>query len=392
IDVVAVNMIRRSSGRTPPFVLIGLIFIVLILAYNYWTLSSQNSDLQEDIERLQTEIKINAVKQEQSEKKNAALQDQVHDMDELSSKLRKQVLEEEDSLKKSDNFNKKKDYEITKLKSEMGNLEERLPTVPDNIDEYYIYINSKKLEIESFRRHITLIILKTCEKSTPISYNQANLKFEQASLRSCNTDVKELKLVNDRLADKLIEANQQVEQEYLPNIELQKKQLAANEAQIISLRNEINSKNSQLVDRTSDIKELETNLQKEQSLSGTLQASLDSINQKLTQTFTDLTECHDNVAQLHDTAKLHEAKLAKAQDELAALRREQIAAAAAQLPQAAMNMIPNVQYKDVNNAIEKRDVPLEKENDVEIKKNVNAYDPVDTAQRNDQLAQPNIPG
>lgn len=55
---VAVMMIRRGSGRTPPFSMVGLLLILLILGFKSWTLSSQNADLQQDIEKFQAEVKI----------------------------------------------------------------------------------------------------------------------------------------------------------------------------------------------------------------------------------------------------------------------------------------------------------------------------------------------
>ena len=51
-------MIRRVNGRSPPFAYVGFILVILILGFNYWTLSTQNNDLQETVENLQSVVKI----------------------------------------------------------------------------------------------------------------------------------------------------------------------------------------------------------------------------------------------------------------------------------------------------------------------------------------------
>ncbi|XP_005096544.2 Golgi membrane protein 1 isoform X2 [Aplysia californica] len=43
----------QSPGRTPPFILVGLLVLVCFLAYNYWSLSSQNSDLVVELTSMQ---------------------------------------------------------------------------------------------------------------------------------------------------------------------------------------------------------------------------------------------------------------------------------------------------------------------------------------------------
>ena len=63
---VAVKMIRRGGGRTPPVILIGLLVMLVILGFNYWLVSSQNADLQQELEKLQAEVKIRLVESDES--------------------------------------------------------------------------------------------------------------------------------------------------------------------------------------------------------------------------------------------------------------------------------------------------------------------------------------
>lgn len=67
-----------------------------------------------------------AVKQDQSEKKNAALQETVHEMDAIADKLKKRLQEDEETIKNRDQDGQKKDYEITSLKNKIVTLQEQI--------------------------------------------------------------------------------------------------------------------------------------------------------------------------------------------------------------------------------------------------------------------------
>lgn len=66
------------------------------------------------------------MKQEQSENKNAALQQTVHDMDSIAEKLKKKLQDEEEVLKSKDQDNQKKEYEITSLKNKVTKMQEQI--------------------------------------------------------------------------------------------------------------------------------------------------------------------------------------------------------------------------------------------------------------------------
>ena len=46
-----------SPGRTPPFILVGLLVLVCFLAYNYWSISSRNSELMAELEVAQKQAR-----------------------------------------------------------------------------------------------------------------------------------------------------------------------------------------------------------------------------------------------------------------------------------------------------------------------------------------------
>ncbi|KAG7168196.1 putative protein CASC4-like, partial [Homarus americanus] len=78
---------------------------------------------------------FSAMKQEQSDNKNAALQETVHEMDGLSAKLKKKLEEGENFLKNKEQDNSKKTYEITDLKNKLIKMQERIETLAQQIED-----------------------------------------------------------------------------------------------------------------------------------------------------------------------------------------------------------------------------------------------------------------
>ncbi|XP_069157912.1 protein GOLM2 isoform X11 [Procambarus clarkii] len=257
-------MIRRGSGRTPPFILVGLVLIVLILGFNYWTLTSQNADLQQEVEKLQAEVKISAMKQEQSENKNAALQETVHEMDSISAKLKKKLQEEGDILKTKDQDNQKKEYEITSLKNKIVKLQEHIDTITQQLEDH-------------------------------------------------ETELSKAKETNVHLAterDDAVEA------------------IAEKDALINTLKRQ---------------------LEQEKSRNGILKTNVDSLNIKIANTVAELTECQDSVSKLIASTGALEAEHLKAEEEVAAVRREKLSMAQPNIVPGAMNL-PNIEKKASQNA------------------------------------------
>ncbi|KAK7066617.1 hypothetical protein SK128_006089 [Halocaridina rubra] len=138
-------MMRRGSGRAPPpYILVGLVLVIAILGFNYWTLSTQHADLQQEVEKLQSEVKISAMKQEQSEKKNSALQETVHEMDELSNRLNKKIQSDDDALRSSDQENQKLKYEITSLKNKAAKMQEQINSLNQEAEDRELDLSKAK--------------------------------------------------------------------------------------------------------------------------------------------------------------------------------------------------------------------------------------------------------
>ncbi|XP_047498410.1 Golgi membrane protein 1-like isoform X7 [Penaeus chinensis] len=302
-------MLRRGTGRTPPFILVGLVVIGLILAFNCWTLSSQNSDLQQEIEKIQAEVKISAVKQEQSEKKNAALGETIHEMEELSGKLKQKLKDEDDALSKSDKNNREKSYEITSLKNQVAKFEEQILSLTQQVEEREVELSKAKETNTHLASERDDAVEAIAEKDTLINTLKRQLEQEKGRSSSLQYSVDDLQKKLTQSFGDLTEC-----QDKVAEIE-------------------------------SSLKAQEAKEVKEKSRSAILENSVSDLNSKLTQTLAELTECEDSVVKLKNLAEAHEAELSKAQKEVAAVRKEKMAVAKPEMVPGAMNL-PGIQHKD----------------------------------------------
>lgn len=55
---MSLDNMRGSYGRSPPFLVAGLLVVCVLLTFNWWTLSTQNYDLIKQIAELGEQLKI----------------------------------------------------------------------------------------------------------------------------------------------------------------------------------------------------------------------------------------------------------------------------------------------------------------------------------------------
>ena len=63
----------HHAGRTPSFVVVGLMVVIAILGFNYWNVSSKNSLLAHELSDMTERLRIVAVKKMSIEKQHDAL-------------------------------------------------------------------------------------------------------------------------------------------------------------------------------------------------------------------------------------------------------------------------------------------------------------------------------
>jgi len=81
----------RPGGRSPPFLAIGLFVALVILGFNYWSLSSKNGELQNEVAMMDSELRIVNAKKTSAEKRNDAISDKIKDLEEEISKQKEVI-------------------------------------------------------------------------------------------------------------------------------------------------------------------------------------------------------------------------------------------------------------------------------------------------------------
>jgi uncharacterized protein HemX len=72
-------MMRPHSNRSPPFLVIGLLVVIFILGFNYWNLSSRNSNFMNQLSDLQEKYRLVALRKISAEKRNDVLMERIRE-------------------------------------------------------------------------------------------------------------------------------------------------------------------------------------------------------------------------------------------------------------------------------------------------------------------------
>lgn len=80
---------NRRGGRLPSFLFVALLLVIAVLAFNYWTTSSRQTVLQEEVAELQGQAKRSDVARGRLEKRNSELL--------LQGELHKKQLEQKEA-------------------------------------------------------------------------------------------------------------------------------------------------------------------------------------------------------------------------------------------------------------------------------------------------------
>ena len=102
----------RPATKSPPFLIIGLLVVMCILAYNYWTVSSKNGELLSQVEAYQLDFRSVSDKHLTVEKRAAALTSKL-------SELQSQLSQAENSAAEREN-------RATDLKGQVDSLNSQL--------------------------------------------------------------------------------------------------------------------------------------------------------------------------------------------------------------------------------------------------------------------------
>ena len=95
----------NNAGKTPSFIVIGLLVVIAILGFNYWNVSSKNSVLVRELAEMSEKLRLTSVKKLAIEKRNDA----------LLSKVR----ENEADIEKHKTLSQRKEEEVANLNSQL---------------------------------------------------------------------------------------------------------------------------------------------------------------------------------------------------------------------------------------------------------------------------------
>lgn len=115
----------RPASRSPPFLLIGLLVALCILAFNYWNLSGKNGALSRQLEAVQLDFRAVSDKHLTLEKRAADLATQVSTKAEAIVKFEKE---------KSD-----KDAKIQELTGNVEKITKEKETETNRAVKYNLY-------------------------------------------------------------------------------------------------------------------------------------------------------------------------------------------------------------------------------------------------------------
>ncbi|KAJ8249181.1 hypothetical protein GJAV_G00232040 [Gymnothorax javanicus] len=131
---------NRRGGRLPSLILIALMAVVLILAFNYWAVTSKHSRLLDELAEVQTQVKRTDAARSRLEKRNSELMEQVDthrkqidqkdgDYSALVGRLKAQ----EAQVKKCTDEKAKLESDVTEQTTEIQRLKEQLKEVQQEV-------------------------------------------------------------------------------------------------------------------------------------------------------------------------------------------------------------------------------------------------------------------
>ncbi|XP_059366794.1 protein GOLM2-like isoform X2 [Carassius carassius] len=195
---------NRRGGRLPSFILVALLVIIVILSFNYWSVSTKHGRLLDELAEMQTQVKRTDAARSRLEKRNSELMMQVDthrkqiDQKDGDYSVLESKLQARDALVKacSDEKNKLQNdvstqmSEIHRLKEQMKELRQEVIRQEDQLRE--VRKNStnleKKLEYESLQCGRQIAELKAEYEESKKGVEEEAAKLRQSLLENRKVD------------------------------------------------------------------------------------------------------------------------------------------------------------------------------------------------------------
>uniref|UniRef100_A0A672QPD7 Protein GOLM2 n=1 Tax=Sinocyclocheilus grahami TaxID=75366 RepID=A0A672QPD7_SINGR len=193
---------NRRGGRLPSFILIVLLVIIVILSFNYWSVSTKHGRLLDELAEIQTQVKRTDAARSRLEKRKSELMVQVDthrkqiDQKDGDYSVLESKLQAKDALVKActDEKNKLQNdvsaqmSEIHRLKEQVKELRQEVIRQEDQLTEVRKNDTNleKKLEYESLQcgRQIAELKAEYEESKKRVEEEVAKLRQQKTSLQS----------------------------------------------------------------------------------------------------------------------------------------------------------------------------------------------------------------
>ncbi|KAL3866910.1 hypothetical protein ACJMK2_044159 [Sinanodonta woodiana] len=137
----------RPQGRSPPFLAVGLFVAVCILGFNYWSMSSRNAELGNEITLLESEVRVLSAKKVSAEKRSESVMDKVTDLEEILKKERNNYGNKEAELAECNKNLHLKEEQLTETKEEADACKSLSSSCEENKKNLQAEIEKLKVEL-----------------------------------------------------------------------------------------------------------------------------------------------------------------------------------------------------------------------------------------------------
>ena len=145
----------QHSSRTPPFVLIGLLVVCAILAFNYWNASSKNNMLVKDMGELQNKFRTLSMKKVAVEKRNDALLEKLKEGDTELARHKTVLGEKEGDVENLKKAEDELQSQLEDVKMNLNNCEERQQTCLGNLNSAEQKLNESEINLHKANEDCT---------------------------------------------------------------------------------------------------------------------------------------------------------------------------------------------------------------------------------------------
>ncbi|CAF4395942.1 unnamed protein product, partial [Rotaria sp. Silwood2] len=120
------NSLINMSGRTPSFIVVGLVIIMFLLGLFYMSCSSKNTELRLSLEQFEERIRSLTIKNSDAEKKIENVISRKRELDEEILTIRRQMEKKDSEINDLNTKLNEKSAEIQSLKTDKNVLDEQL--------------------------------------------------------------------------------------------------------------------------------------------------------------------------------------------------------------------------------------------------------------------------